>query len=615
MKKTAFILMSVAAVSMFFAGCKKDSKVTTFGVEVEKAVGDSKIYIDEDHNPVFFQSGEQINVNGTEYDVEYNNPRYEVAVNDEGEGATYYAFYPTTLNSNGFTGTSNQPVHLSRWQKYVYTTDGKQNIQLPAAAVISDNSKKFKFYNLCSLLEVQWTNNSTYDYDIIGIEVTVPGAALYGDGVANNIGTATSSITLSEELNNRVNLDIAVGDRETVEANATSRKYYVFLPPFENKNVTVRIQTMRTTQNTLDDQKLRTITVSTTNAVTLPRNYIVPMHISGTPTENTSLTGYFSVRGDRQGNDTYKVVFSRGNLQHIGNPVHSDGTWKFADRQYDFFGGKNMSGDGYSQTQTTDLFCWSETESVENDKYGLYVYDPYYAHWAGSASTTFVDWGNKSISGDAANTWFTLTADEWFYLFHYRVNSTGDQLRGRVIITGIQGHQASQYTNQTTTPRAQIEGFALLPDDWTSADVPSGLSFSPSAVNTYSVADWARMEAAGAMFLPAAGYGSSYHDEDEDAEDGGDVYGTYRYGRYWSATRHQPTPLSTYGESYYVGFDYDMNHWYLMAGGMYYAGDHISGQAYANYDNNWWHGYSVRLVQPAPGYTDPDGRSIVNASK
>ena len=274
-----------------------------------------------------------------------------------------------------------------------------------------------------------------------------------------------------------------------------------------------------------------------------------------------------------------------------------------------------MSGDGYSQTQTTDLFCWSETESVENDKYGLYVYDPYYAHWAGSASTTFVDWGNKSISGDAANTWFTLTADEWFYLFHYRVNSTGDQLRGRVIITGIQGHQASQYTNQTTTPRAQIEGFALLPDDWTSADVPSGLSFSPSAVNTYSVADWARMEAAGAMFLPAAGYGSSYHDEDEDAEDGGDVYGTYRYGRYWSATRHQPTPLSTYGESYYVGFDYDMNHWYLMAGGMYYAGDHISGQAYANYDNNWWHGYSVRLVQPAPGYTDPDGRSIVNASK
>ena len=348
---------------------------------------------------------------------------------------------------------------------------------------------KFKFYNLCSLLEVQWTNNSTYDYDIIGIEVTVPGAALYGDGVANNIGTATSSITLSEELNNRVNLDIAVGDRETVEANATSRKYYVFLPPFENKNVTVRIQTMRTTQNTLDDQKLRTITVSTTNAVTLPRNYIVPMHISGTPTENTSLTGYFSVRGDRQGNDTYKVVFSRGNLQHIGNPVHSDGTWKFADRQYDFFGGKNMSSDGYSQTQTTDLFCWSETESVENDKYGLYVYDPYYAHWAGSASTTFVDWGNKSISGDAANTWFTLTADEWFYLFHYRVNSTGDQLRGRVIITGIQGHQASQYTNQTTTPRAQIEGFALLPDDWTSADVPSGLSFSPSAVNTYSVAD------------------------------------------------------------------------------------------------------------------------------
>ena len=421
-------------------------------------------------------------------------------------------------------------------------------------------------------------------------------------------------MVFSDNLKNRVNLDIDEDDRETVAHNGTSRKYYVILPPFQSKNVVVRIQTMRHNQATLDDQKLRTITVSTTHAVNQPRNYIVPMHFNGAPEENNGLTGYFSVRGDRHGNDTNKVVFSRGNLQHLGNPVHNQGTWKFAGRQYDFFGGNNIAQGWYNQTQTTDLFCWSETESPENDKYGLYLYDEYFAHWSGAASTTFVDWGNKEISGDAANTWFTLTADEWYYLFHYRVNSTGDQLRGRAIITGVQGHQAKEFVNGATQPRTQIEGFILLPDDWTPDDVPSGLTFDPAAQNSYSVAEWARMEAAGAMFLPAAGYGSSYHDEEDDDTDGGDNYGTYRWGRYWSATRHQPTPSSTFGESYYVGFDYVDDGWYLQVGNYYYDQNHDAGQTYANHDNNWWHGYSVRLVKPAPGYVDPDERSIVNTT-
>ena len=308
MNKRVLFFMTIAAVSMIFAGCKKDSNVVKFGVEVEKATANSKLYIDDNHNPVFFREGEMINVNGDEYPVVYNDSRYEVAVAElSGNNPVYYAFYPTSLNDDAFIGTSDQPVHLSRWQPYVEAQivddDNNvhyvQNVQLPAAAVINGNTdKKFKFYNLCSLLEVQWTNTSEDAYDIIGIEVTVPDLALYGDGVANNIGSATSSITLSDVKKNRVNLDIAEGDRETVDASSSSRKYYVVLPPFSSKNVTVRIQTMRHTQQTLDDQKLRTITVNTTEAVTLPRNYIVPMHISGAPKEDNGLTGYFSIDGD-----------------------------------------------------------------------------------------------------------------------------------------------------------------------------------------------------------------------------------------------------------------------------------------------------------------------------
>ena len=618
MNKRVLFFMTIAAVSMIFAGCKKDSNVVKFGVEVEKATANSKLYIDDNHNPVFFREGEMINVNGDEYPVVYNDSRYEVAVAElSGNNPVYYAFYPTSLNDNAFSGTSDQPVHLSRWQPYVKAqivdeddnVHYVQNVQLPAAAVINGNTdKKFKFYNLCSLLEVQWTNTSDYAYDIIGIEVTVPGLALYGDGVANNIGSASTSsgITLTDVKKNRVNLDIAEGDRETVAASTSSRKYYVVLPPFSSKNVTVRIQTMRHTQQTLDDQKLRTITVNTTEAVSLPRNYIVPMHISGAPKEDNGLTGYFSIDGDAEGNDTYKVVFSRGNLQHLQPelgqgyaPSHDQGSWKFADRQYDFFGRYNVTSNAYNLTGTVDLFAWSNSEV---NTFGLAVYDT----WTnGSGSGSFVDWGQKSISGDPANTWFTMRADEWYYLFHLRVNNHGDDLRGRAKITGIKGHQAVAAYGDT--PVEEVCGFILLPDDWTSDDVPSGLHFTPASEqsenvsapeNVYTMSEWARMEAAGAMFLPAAGWGSSYHDDDNDRSDGSDIYETYQSGQYWSSSKLK----GNYAESGYVAFQYNDYTWWLMG----YDGTNNISQGIssyqAGYDTQWWRLRSVRLVKPAPGY-------------
>lgn len=611
MKKISVFFLSIAAAgTMFFAGCKKDVNTITLGVEVEPAAASGKLYIDANHNPVFFTSGEMVNVNGTEYPVTLDGTTYKVDVEDAGEGAIYRAAYPTslfnTISETGFTGNTNQPIHLSRWQKYV-KVDGKQNVQLPAGAIINgDGSKKLKFYNFGSLLEIQWKNTSDVSYDIVGIEVTVPGVGLYGDGVANLSGN-TSNIVMSDVHKNRVNLDITEADRETVAAGSTSDKYYIFLPPFENKNLTVRIQTIRTNQTTLDDQKVRTVTVNTTNenGVTLPRNYIVPMHIESIPKEDNGLTGYFSVRGDAQGNDSYKVVFSRGNLQHISSTNHSTGTWKFADRQYDFFGKKNVSSDGYSITNTMDLFCWSESST--ND-FGMHVYD----YWDNSdpwtSSSQFKDWGTyKTISGDDPMTWFTLTSDEWYYLFHTRVHLTGDNLRGKARITGVQGHEA--VAAYGAAPYTQIDGFILLPDDWTPDDVPSGLSFTPSSStdtslhNVYTVSEWARMEAAGAMFLPAAGWGSNYHDRTSYTGDGSDIWDTYKAGQYWSST----IANTGQSEAHSVCFQYNYYYWHLQTS----SGD-IGNHTDANYDMQWWHMRSVRLVKPAPGYVDPDGRSTVN---
>ena len=45
------------------------------------------------------------------------------------------------------------------------------------------------------------------------------------------------------------------------------------------------------------------------------------------------------------------------------------------------------------------------------------------------------------------------------------------------------------------------------------------------STNTYDATAWAKMEAAGAVFLPAAGYRYGMY-----------VYGVGNYGRYWSST-------------------------------------------------------------------------------
>ena len=599
MRKLSIFFLALAAGTMMFTGCKKDHQVVTLGLELENAPAGSKVVIDENHNPVILD-GDEVNVNGTNYSVSVNGSgQYVVDVNEATDG-NYYAAYPASLTT-GFTGTTAQPVHLSRWQAYKHN-NGVQDVQLPAGAVIANGgSKKLKFYNLGSLLEIQWKNTSSAAYEIIGIEVTVPDVALYGDGQANLAGTS-SSMTFSDTKKNRVNLDIAEDDRETVASNGTSRKYYVFLPTFSNKQVTVEIQTMKPTsaQTTSDDQKLKTVTVQTGSAVTLDRNKIVPVSFEGAPKENNELTGYFSVR------DNYKVVFSRGNLQHVETNVHGTGTWKFADRQYDFFGQANLNTSGYDLTNTTDLFTWSNSIT---QSFGMLPYDYWNDEDGYYMGAEFRDWGYyKTISNDSPRTWHTLTNAEWYYLLHQRVNGHGEDLYGKAKITGIKDMVATYNGSQQTV----AYGFILLPDDWTEDDLPSGLSFTPNSANdtalhnnnTYTVSEWARMEAAGAMFLPAAGYGERYGQR----EDGDEYYEAYKVGQYWSSSKETDVYEL---EAAFLGFEYRTFSWVLKTNMV----DYHQGSLNTGYDKDFWYMRSVRLVKPAPGYTDPAGRSTVNQTQ
>ena len=265
---------------------------------------------------------------------------------------------------------------------------------------------------------------------------------------------------------------------------------------------------------TVHDTITKTITVrDTITQIVKDTVYIqyCPDTVSDKP-----LAGAFSVSADKQ------VRFSRGNLQY----TQSTQTWSFAEHQYDMLGTDNVDGgtvqinsdygyyykNGNTLADKIDLFGWSG--STGSAKWGIAT-----SQSNSDYSGDFVDWGTNTIGTDAPNTWRTLTYDEWYYLRWTRTNA--DQLIGVARIN--LNADGTKYAN----------GLILLPDTWT---CPAGVTFKSGFSDTYSVqayadyqtltlADWQKLEAAGAVFLPALGY-----------RRGSDVYCVQYGGNYWSAT-------------------------------------------------------------------------------
>ena len=196
---------------------------------------------------------------------------------------------------------------------------------------------------------------------------------------------------------------------------------------------------------------------------------------------------------------TKKVVFSPGNLQYD----RMSRTWSFAENQYDALGANNIKGSALADK--IDLFGWSGSNSAV--LYGVNM-----SHSYKDYTGDFVDWGNNQIGKDAPNTWRTLSKEEFEYLIDGRPNAA--QLKGVAEVNGV-------------------NGLILLPDEWV---CPTGVAFKSGFASSdgeeyfakyqsYTASEWQKMEHAGAVFLPAAGY-----------RRGSDVLEYVSRGFYWTST-------------------------------------------------------------------------------
>lgn len=217
----------------------------------------------------------------------------------------------------------------------------------------------------------------------------------------------------------------------------------------------------------------------------------------GKESEVTVIQAAFSV------SDSKQVYFSQGNLQY--KPKKN--IWRFAKHQFDIIG-KDNKKISKKYNDWIDLFGWGT--SGYNGK-NPYMTSSDFSDY-GDEETNY-DWGvyNKiSNGGNQTGQWRTLTHDEWKYLRYDRTNA--DALYATAMVNGV-------------------NGCIFLPDNWT---LPDGLTFTSGVandysseyyktVNNYSAKEWAKMEANGAVFLPAAGY-----------RYGAEVFDVGSDGHYWS---------------------------------------------------------------------------------
>ena len=213
--------------------------------------------------------------------------------------------------------------------------------------------------------------------------------------------------------------------------------------------------------------------------------------------------GVFSV------SNTEVVTFAPGNLQY----TQSTKSWAFAANQYEMLGTNNVTGgtagtqsngeyrEGTALADKIDLFGWgtgnAPTKATKDDDYA-----------------TFVEWGTNIIGNDPANTWQTLSRDEWNYILNKRTNASS--------LYGI-----AKVNN--------VNGMIILPDNWV---CPAGITFKSglqeelgmdyySTHQTFTAEQWKKMEDAGAVFLPAAAYRNEYT-----------VTAAQYQGYYWTSTKN-----------------------------------------------------------------------------
>ena len=220
---------------------------------------------------------------------------------------------------------------------------------------------------------------------------------------------------------------------------------------------------------------------------------------------------------------TEKVHFSKGNLQY-----KSGEGWRFAEHQYDII---EPNGTVWDVTGWVSLIGWGTWSGTSNQLNPLN---------ASTINTNYAWRGDKYFHGTIINNsetdWFTLSDEQWQY---------------------IVDHSTWGFATITVDANNTVYGIVILPD---ASTLTVNTNHDGWGNNIYDASQWDIMDAAGAVFLPAAG----------ERKTGPTIHFIGEEGYYWSRVSSSDT------DAYYL----------------YFSATTCGVGSYGRY-----HGYSVRLVR------------------
>ena len=523
------IVVMCMVTTCLLASCKKENGTNApadgFVASIEQNGGDnnSRTHI----NPESWNVGSHVGVLWTKDDfIKVANGNgttltYQLTEGEDTKSGTFYtgmphegffqpnyvAIYPAENAAgvaNSITGTT-ATFHLPATQTYMEKSFAEKS--MPMVAYSTTQTLQFKNVLGCICLS------------LVGNNMTVTKVVLTSKNTNDKLwGTCTTTISASGGAptsamaggSNSITLECGSG----VTLQSANPTYFcIIVPPgtmasgftVEMYNGNTKLNEVSTTTNA----NIRRNVISKTGNITVTEPEPEPVF-----TEKP-----FTVASGRT------VYFSPGNLQY------KNGTgWRFAENQWDYVGGWNTSNwidlfgwgtSGWSGGGNNTNYQPTATSNSFVNVYNWYGYGPDLSTSGGNSLTgSYVrsDWGvynSSNISGGEGKSWRTLTKDEWSYLFTSRTNA------------------AQKYGYATVGGK---KGIIILPDSFTDPKKNNGSGAfvgsntgSGYTRNVYTADNWRYMEAAGAIFLPAAGSRSETAVSDAGSN-----------GYYWSTTDNSP---------------------------------------------------------------------------
>lgn len=520
MKKSIVFVMVFLGCLVVLTGCRKDDMAGGIMLTTERFILDgmkTSVVGDEVH----WVDGDAVRINGQTGTVEVSGTTAR-AVGFESLTGAIRGYYPASIITA--TGASNEgtdnPTVVFPHRFASSFSGGRQILGLPMVGRANDGATEILFKHLSAAVNVR-VKNSTGREKLYLDSVVIASADQQLCGAATVTLSSADVPAVSGASNVEANRSVVVYFDEPVLISGDYLQVQVPILPVAGGELTFKVYTHALMSDIYPGVAPAHYSYNYSRALSnnaLGRNVLGVAQIAVTEASsyvNEVNRGLFTINSS--GN---KVRFSQGNLQYQA----SSGTWRFAANQYDYIGkaaGNTTAASGRpTQTAWIDYFGWGTSGYNYKYPYMISGTPADYGDGNNTITGTEYDWGiHNAISngGNVPNLWRTLAKEEWQKLLNR--TTTINTIGGYATVAGL-------------------HGFILIPDEFVDPMKNNGsgafVGFSSTGFtqNVYTADDWEKMEAMGAIFLPAAGFNNV------NSSGVGTVSNVDSQGDYWSTTNY-----------------------------------------------------------------------------